>query len=214
MKLNLRTNAAAALLACASAYAGASPITLGSITHDYGSATGVNASNTSQSCDTLNTTTITVKAASSCARFLDYFDFSALNYNSVSKFSLTLKFADTSNLLESWAMRPASSGTNGSGSTQNLTRGGAGLTQTFSIDNISNPDVFNAIVTNKSFALWFANNGFSGQTFTLDSARLDVIGEAIPEPASLALFALAAAAVAAARRKRKSGAARDSQAFM
>ncbi len=206
MKMNFKATAAILLLAGTSAYASASPVTLGSITHDYGTTSGVNATNTFQSCDTVNATSITVKATSNCARFLDYFDFSTLSYTSISKFSLTLKFADTASILESWAMRPASSGLVGSTSTQNLTKSGAATSQTFTIDNLSNPDVFNVIVANKSFALWFANNGFSGQNFTLDSATLDVVGESVPEPTSLALFGIAAAAITVSMRARRKNA--------
>ncbi|RYF46710.1 MAG: PEP-CTERM sorting domain-containing protein, partial [Cytophagaceae bacterium] len=129
------------------------------------------------------------------------FDFSSIEHGAITSFSLTLNFAGTGNSFENWAMRPASSGLVGSSRTQSLTKTTAAFSQTFIIDNVSNPDVFNTIVSNNNFYLWFASNGLGQQNFTLNSATLDVKGESVPEPASLALFGIAALGFSAARRR-------------
>lgn len=202
MKFNFRSVTAAALLTFSSVCANASVMTYGSVSHDYGSVDGVNASNTFQSCDTLNATSITVRTrTNNCAPFLDNFDFSSIEHGAITSFSLTLNFAGTGNSFENWAMRPASSGLVGSSRTQSLIKTTAAFSQTFVIDNVSNPDVFNTIVSNNNFYLWFASNGLGQQNFTLNSATLDVKGESVPEPASLALFGIAALGFSAARRR-------------
>lgn len=202
MKFNFRFVTVAALLTFSAACANASVVTYGSVTHDYGSDNGVNASNTFQSCDTLNATSITVRTrTNNCAPFLDSFDFSSMEHGTITSFSLILNFAGTANTFENWAMRPASSGLVGSSRTQSLTKTANAFSQTFVIDNASNPDVFNTIVSNNSFSLWFASNGLGQQNFTLNSATLDVKGESVPEPASLALFGIAALGFSAVRRR-------------
>lgn len=194
--------AAAVVLAFSSIAANAS--VLASITHDYGSVDGANATNTFNSCDTLNASSITVRdTGGGCARFLDNFDFGAPLAGTVKSFTLTLNFGDTANGLESWAMRPASSGTTGSSKMQNLTRSTASVSQNFTIDSVSNPDVFNAIVNNHNFYLWFSENGIGANNFTLNSATLDVNGDALPEPAGFALFGIAALALGVVTRRNR-----------
>lgn len=209
MQTTFKTFAAAAALAFASAATQATPI--GTITHDYGTATGnVAASTGGTSCDTLNATTITVTNKSGCARFLDTFDFGAMAYSAIDSFTLSLTFAGTNGFLENWGMRPASSAFNGSAIQPGLTKISDSTTQLFTISNTTNKDVFNAIVAGGSFYLWFASNGIGTQSFTLDSATLTVNGTAaaaVPEPGSLALLGVAALGLAGARRRaRKNGA--------
>lgn len=83
----------------------AAPVSLGSIEHLYGSNTGHQAPSVmgiyhpGGNCDTLNNTTVTVKAtaASSCNRFADAFDFSGIDYGSIDHFTMTLDFNQAKN---------------------------------------------------------------------------------------------------------------------
>lgn len=205
MQKHFKYIAAVAVLACASAASHAAVI--GSITHDYGSVDGAvaNASPGTGSCDTLNTTSITVRdTGTGCARFLDVFNFSSMPAGTITSFTLSLNFANTNDNFgfEGWAIRPASSATVGSSVQAALRKSTAAVSQDFTITNASNPDVFNAIVSGGSFYLWFAENGAGVNNFTLNYATLAVNGTAVvPEPGSLALLGLAALGMGAARRR-------------
>lgn len=201
MKRTFHRAAATLAFACCSAFANASVLT--SITHDYGLVDGANALNTFNSCDTLNASSITVRdgGPAGCARFLDSFNFGT-GLGTITSLKLTLNFSNTADVLESWAMRPATSGTAGSTRMQNLTRSTAAVPQSFTIDSLSNPAEFSTIISNGNFFLWFAENGFGTHNFILNSATLEVNGDAaVPEPGSLALFGIAALAIGAVSRK-------------
>lgn len=205
MNQTIRRATATLALACCSVVANAG--ILSSMTHDYGSTDGANALNTFQSCDILNATSITVRetVTTGCARFLDSFNFGT-SLGTVTSLSLTLTVGNTNDGFESWAMRPATSATNGAtvANSQTLQRSTAALSKTFVINNATNPSEFNTIVNNGNFFLWFSENGVGANTFTLYSATLDVIGDApVPEPGSLALFGLGALAMGAVARKRR-----------
>ncbi|MDM4768348.1 PEP-CTERM sorting domain-containing protein [Pelomonas sp. SE-A7] len=191
-----------ALAALALAFGNANAGLIGSIEHQYGSAAGkIATASTTGGCDTLNTNSITVRDGSNCGqRFVDLFDFTALNMSSVEKFVLTLNFASNNGVLEWWAARPADSTVHGSASNSLLnTTGSTAISQSFTFT--SSLDVFNPIVNNDKFYLWFVENGPLSQNFTLNSAKLEVYGTAVPEPTSLALLAAAGLGLVAVRRK-------------
>jgi hypothetical protein len=189
-----KTCALIAILSGLSASVSATPVLLGEISHDYGSAAGqIDPSGN----DPLSADYVTVKDSSS-SRFSDVFDFSSLNFTSVSYFQVTLDFTETNGLFESWRVRPGAST-----SEPALTKVGDALTsQTFTFG--PSTDTFASATAAKQFSLWFAEEGLGANDFRLFDAKVSVFGEAaaVPEPSSLALLGLGFAGLAVSRRKK------------
>jgi len=132
-------------------------------------------------------------------RFYDSFDFSGIDYESIDKFSLTLDFSATGDswggfFKENWNVRPAISPLNATQHLFPLTRSDGRVSQTFEFD-IVNLDIFNTIVEQKSFDLWFAEQSRRTNQFNLYSARLDIQGtpqpqNPVPEPSTMLLLSL------------------------
>ena len=183
-----------AVLACASTTVGATPVLLGSVFHDYGSAAG---KIDPAGSDTLFADYVTVSDSSS-SRFSDVFNFSSLSFSSVSSYELTLNFTKTNDFLESWSARPGAST-----ALPSLTRVGDTLT-TQTITFNPSVDTFASSVAAESFNLWFAEQGWGAHSFNLYDAKLSVFGEvsSVPEPSTVAMLGLGLAGLAMTRRKK------------
>lgn len=202
MNRYLKTAIAGLLLGTTLSSAHAAVIQLGSVTKTYGTGNGP-ASTGPGSCDTLNASSVTVRDGGSCTqRFYDLFDFSSLNYTSLDHLTLTLSFNSTNGFGEDWRVRFAQSTTAASSNLMNMSEvGSAGTTQSFTFNAANGGSVFNNIAANEKMYLWFSEEGLGSHNFNLSSARLDVFGTAVPEPASMALFGIALGALGLSRRR-------------
>ncbi|QBL08342.1 PEP-CTERM sorting domain-containing protein [Rheinheimera sp. D18] len=196
----------AVLLFSSSSFAGL----IGNIEHNYGTTSYIPSSMGTKSCDTKNANSITIKDTSSgCQRFADVFDFSALDFATISHFELDLTFSGTNNRYcfifcfnEDWRILPASNGQRATLAEQTKLTRASGITQqTFVFDANTLSSLFNDIVDSKKFSLWFSEEAFGANNFNLYSANLSVYGTAasqpvadepakVPAPASIALLGL------------------------
>ncbi len=178
------------------------------IEHDYGTSTYTPPSLGAGTCDTLNSNSVTVRTGSNCQRFYDTFDFSDMTFGEITHFELTVSVSGTSNQLinESWRVRPGVSATEAPNPPAGNVLPNNG-TQTF-VFNEGNLSVFQDIVDNGAFYLWFSQYGLqwpSDHNFTLHSASLSAYGTAaaVPEAGSLGLLALGLVALGVARRRQQ-----------
>lgn len=210
----------------------AAPVTQ-TITHNYGTGAGKVAPTYGGDCGmTANSVTVRDSLTGGCTnRFSDSFSFTG--FDSVDSFTLTLSFSGTANILEDWKVRPGSNAWSANDQAYknlpwnifdialpallfDMPNSTAATTATF-VFNAGNlngnasgagtlDDVFSQIVSEGKFQLWFADQGITSNSFTLNSASLTIAGTtaSVPEPASLALAGLALCGVAAASRRRKS----------
>ena len=173
---------------------------------DYGSAPGkINPGGN----DPLGADYVEVRDSSS-SRFSDFFDFSSIAYDSISRFDLTLKFADAGpsgifDWIEQWQVRVQGSNPSISSDDYFSTLRDPLSPQTIVISMATDTGSINAFshsVATGIFEFWFSENTCCGDKFKLDSAQLDVIGTVIPAPAALPLLASGVAGFAWLRRRK------------
>ncbi len=191
------------------ALAGMAPAaTLGTFTHNYGSAPGrIDPGGN----DLLSRSFVTVNDRST-GRFFDSFDFSSLSYSSITSIALSLQFTragPSGSILvptELWAVRIQGSSSGAFLDDQFAFLSDAGSPQTTTISAATDILLVNAFANSlatKSLAFWFSEFTTGGDNFRLSSATLTVNGvAAVPLPAGGLLLVGALAGLGALRRRK------------
>lgn len=181
---------------------------IGNVEHNYGSSS-IPSALANGACDVQQATHLTIKDSSGCQRFVEVFDFSDFSFDSIDYFQLDLTFSATRNdnclwifcEFESWHVRPALNNSFAPATNLPALIRADGITQQSFVFNASNlSSIFDQIVNNNLFYLWFAENSLGSDQFNLYSANLSIYGtpaqsapddaNPVPAPASIALLGL------------------------
>ncbi|MFA9229791.1 MAG: VPLPA-CTERM sorting domain-containing protein [Microgenomates group bacterium] len=188
------------------AQANAAPVLLDSYLHSY----GTNAGHLDPAGSDFVGPDYVQVSDGSTQRFSDAFNFSALDYDTISSFNLTLTFRDAGPSVfpaELWAVRvqganPASALDDlfalltGNSWTQQITTVNA-ATDLFTVN------AFAHTLATETFSFWFSEFTSGRDKFTLASAKLDVYGTApVPLPAGGLMLVGALGGLAAVRRRK------------
>lgn len=172
----------------------ASAALIGSVFRDYGTAEGKVAP--AGGVNPLFADHVEIRDDLGQNAFSDVFDFSGLNYVSVDSFALTLTFSDTNDgwwwfpfFRETWNVRPAISHTVATDSLFSMTRSNNLIDEIFTFTS-ANLDIFDQIVNQKAFYLWFSETSWGNHDFPLYSAKLDLHGTPVPLPGTAWLLGL------------------------
>lgn len=192
-----------------STQADAAPVLLNSYLHAY----GTNAGHLDPAgSDQLGADFVEVNDGSA-TRFSDAFDFSALAYDSLSSFDLTLSFMGVGPSVapsELWSVRvQGASPANSVDDLFTVLIGSNWTTQTVTVSAATDLLAVNAFaqsLASKSFAFWFSEFTNGRDKFILASAKLDVYGTAaptgVPLPASGAMLLGGLGGLTAWRRRK------------